>query len=257
MKESLVYVRLENINHLVLSYGIEPRDFINGLPTIPANLLSISPVDYQQEIDVTTGLNVVLGQKNVKKYLLDRQIKPKCWLDFEEPIDLEQIVPREVAELLYLGHAGTQLRLPFYYKLQNNFAFLSLPSGELKVFYRSLNHFYQILAATLHRHSYSSFRDRKPLMSFRYTIEPLPVELCKELALMLTEGVLFDFSNLNVKDAKLFVPILLVPDQVCQIKWQEPSRLVKEAKQVGYLQYSLALNKWDLQVEEALKLIEN
>ncbi|MBA5770603.1 hypothetical protein H3285_29620, partial [Escherichia coli] len=72
---------------------------------------------------------------------------PLCWIDFEDVELLNQLTPQEVAEMLYLAHTRRHLRSPFYYKLQNNFVYLTREDGRYnKVYYRNLNHFYMLLS---------------------------------------------------------------------------------------------------------------
>lgn len=149
MRNNLVYVHVEKVSHLTLTYGISNLDFFRGVELKPQNLLSLNNVDPNQEIDIYSGFNMFLEDTDVKKFLTRNTEQNINWIDFDEVNDLEALTPREVAELLYLGHAYTHIKSPFYYKLQNNYVYLTLPNGAKKVYYRYLPHFYQVLATSL------------------------------------------------------------------------------------------------------------
>ena len=48
------------------------------------------------------------------------------WIDFKDYDVLQRLTPNEISELLYFGHMKNQLRSPFFYQLQNSFAFFEL-----------------------------------------------------------------------------------------------------------------------------------
>ncbi len=248
LRDNVVYVHLEKLTHMVLSYGIKMEDFVNSVDHVPEKILSIAPVNLENEIDINTGLNMVIGQKNVKKYLLNRQEKKRSWVDFEDQYNLEEVKPREVSELLYLGHAYSHLRSPFYYKLQNNYAFLTLPNGSLKIYYRYLNDFYTVFSYSLLQHATASFRDKRPIMSLRQRIAPLPEELVQELMPVFLNGAVFDFNTVQATNTQLKIPVLIAPDTIYEIKWYEPTRLVERSELVANLKYSFPKRKWDLEI---------
>lgn len=246
MRNDIVYVHLDKVSHLTLTYGIGIRDFIGGIPHLPENVLSLAPVDPNQEIDIYSGFNMYIGVENVKAFLLDRTLKNLRWIDFDNSFDLESLTPQEVSEMLYLGHAFTHLKSPFYYKLQNNFVYLTLPNGANKVYYRFLPNFYHVMIQALTDHLGRAYREKRTFLRLRYHIQEIPAALAKQLLPLLISGAVFDFGNLKLQGPELTVPILAAPDSVYQLKWHEPTMMIEKSNLVGRLKYQMNTGTWDL-----------
>ncbi|KRL01851.1 hypothetical protein [Liquorilactobacillus capillatus] len=248
MRDNIVYVYLERVSHLTLSYGISVKNFMAGVEMLPTNLLSLGPVDPNQEIDIYSGFNMYIGIDDVRSYLTDKQNKNQEWIDFDNAYDIEALTPTEVSELLYLGHAYTHLKSPFYYKLQNNYVYLTLPNGAKKVYYRNLPQFYKVLAKCLTGHLAEVYREKKSFLRLRYKFIDFPTELAKQMFSLMINGVVFDFGGAKIKGQEAKVPILIAPDSVYQLKWHEPTMLVEKSKVVGNLKYHLNTRMWELEV---------
>ena len=253
MEGNLVYVHIENISHMTLSYGVTNRNFVaaaRSAQVMPQNLLLISPVDTNQEIDISTGFNIVTGQENVSQYLLSKQVNDRRWIDFDDQYDLEQLTPGEVAGMLYLGHAYMHLQSPFYYKLQNMYAFLTLPNGALKIYFRHMKQFHRVLAYSLTDHIAQAFREKRRLffMQWPRRFSLFPFELSSKLQTIYNSGAVFDFDDCKIQGQKITVPILLAPDTIYQVKWHEPTMLVERSEPVANLTYSLKDKKWELKI---------
>ncbi|MCP0886840.1 hypothetical protein LB941_05740 [Ligilactobacillus sp. WILCCON 0076] len=248
MRGNIFYIRMENVSHMVLSYGITIRDFMSALSFFPPNILLINKVDSTREIDINTGFNMILGAENVQAYLLSKQTKNQKWIDFDDIRDLEYITPREVSELLYLGHAYTNLQSPFYYKLQNNFIFLTLPNGALKVYYRRLDVFYSIFVQAVTKKILEVYRERKPILSLRLHVEPLEKKIGEQLAVLFAEGLVLDFSRLYIANKKIQLPLLIASDNTYNVKWHEPLLLTEHSKLVGNLVYIIEKRKWEIEM---------
>ncbi|KRL06228.1 hypothetical protein FD46_GL000230 [Liquorilactobacillus oeni DSM 19972] len=236
------------MSHLTLTYGISTADFIANVPLPPKNILSLSNVDPQQEIDIYSGFNMYLGEEAVKAYLSGRHAKALEWIDFDSVNDLEFLAPREVSELLYLGHAYTHLKAPFYYKLQNSYVFLTLPNGAKKVYYRYLPHFYQLLAKTLAVYLAEVYREKRLILRSRHPFLMMPSEIVQELTSLFSNGVVFDYGRVKIRNQEISIPMLTAPESVYQLKWHEPTMLIEKSKLVGKLHYYLNVKEWKLEV---------
>ncbi|MBZ2406571.1 hypothetical protein [Liquorilactobacillus hordei] len=248
MRNNLIYVHIEKVSHLTLTYGISNLDFFRGVKVKPKNLLSLGNVDPNQEIDIYSGFNMYLEEESVQKFLLPNSNQNIDWIDFDEVNDLESLTPHEVAELLYLGHAYTHLKSPFYYKLQNNYVYLTLPNGAKKVYYRYLPHFYQILATCITNKLASTYRERKPFLRSRHRFQLLDTSIIKEIDSLMVLGTVLDFAEIQIKGQELTVPFFLAPDSVYQLKWHEPTMLIEKSKLVGELKYYLNSTEWKLKI---------
>ena len=109
MSEDYLYVHLETVTNMIVSYGIDISDFVNGFKHVPEHLLLLSAVDENQLIEPHTGFNIINGKEAVLSYLLNRKNRAKKWIDYADPAYLVETTPQEVAEWLYSGHAFTHL----------------------------------------------------------------------------------------------------------------------------------------------------
>lgn len=248
MRDNIVYVYLERVSHLTLSYGISVKDFMAGVEVLPSNLLSLGAVDTNQEIDIYSGFNMYIGIDEVRKYLTSKQNKNQEWIDFDNAYDIEVLTPVEVSELLYLGHAYTHLKSPFYYKLQNNYVYLTLPNGAKKVYYRYLTQFYKVLAKCLTSHLAEVYREKKSFLRLRYKFIDFPTNIAKKMFTLMANGVVFDFGSSRIRGQEATIPVLTAPDSVYQLKWHEPTMLIEKSKIVGNLKYHLNTRKWELEI---------
>lgn len=248
MRNDIVYVHLDKVSHLTLTYGIGVKDFIDGCSHLPENVLSLAPVDPNQEIDIYSGFNMYIGIENVKSFLHDRSNENLCWIDFDNSFDLESLTPQEVSEMLYLGHAFTHLKSPFYYKLQNNFVYLTLPNGANKVYYRFLPNFYRVMVQAVTNHLAKAYREKRAFLRLKYRIQAFPVAVAKQLLPLMISGAVFDFGGVKLRGPEITIPILAAPDSVYQLKWHEPTMMIEKSNLVGRLKYQLNTGKWDLLV---------
>ncbi|MHC9537394.1 hypothetical protein ACVQ8P_06350 [Dellaglioa sp. BT-FLS60] len=246
MRDNLVYIHIETVSHLILSYGISRADFITSIPKLPTNILSLNPVDYENEIDIATGFNTVTGEEDIARYLNKGTVGVKQnWIDFDSQDDLELITPREISEFLYLGHAFSHIQSPFYYKLQNDYVFLTLPNDALKIYYRYLNQFYNVFSKSVIRHVNRSYREKNGLFRRRpMTLKKVSKHIIEELMPLFIEGVALDFSVMTVNNTKISVPIYVMIDNVYQMKWHEPTLVTEGSKLVASLDYYFVDQSW-------------
>jgi hypothetical protein len=242
MANAVLYVHLETVSNLTVSYGMNADDFLAGIPDMPHHLLLLTPVNSQEIVDPHTGFNVISGVEDVERYLRDTKITPKKWIDYQHTLYLDQITPQEVAEMLYLGHAYNHLTPPFYYKLGNQYVYLDRPDGTQKIYYRNLDQFFVSLDHAIARH----IREREVEQRFwrmlrNDTVAPLPDHLWVTLRPFLIDGVLFSFDEIRMHQKDYQIPLyrlrrkLLITDQT----W-----LRGEDDLVGHLTYSRKQHTW-------------
>lgn len=132
-----------------------------------------------------------------------------CWIDFEDLELVNQLSPQEVAELLYLAHTGRHLRSPFYYKLQNNFVYLTKKDGRYnKVYYRNMNHFYTVLGQTIARKTEELINEKSFLsLNRKKAVVAPPSDLLKKLAPYFKEGACIAFAHAEKTRTQIKVPI--------------------------------------------------
>lgn len=150
VNQQSIYVHIDHVINNVATSGISFCDFLNGVGQPPENILLIKHNIEDASYNAHTAFHYLEpgDLANISK----ENFNPLCWIDFEDVELLNQLTPQEVAEMLYLAHTGRHLRSPFYYKLQNNFVYLTREDGRYnKVYYRNLNHFYMLLSYVIAR----------------------------------------------------------------------------------------------------------
>jgi len=240
-----IYVHLDGISNSVLTKGLGHKDFDRYTIHRPKNLLLLDASEQEGEYEAHTGFRVIRGQENVDRYLSNlnystrREIK---WLDFEEYDTLKRLTANEIAEILYLSHMKMQLRSPFFYKLQNNYAFFETEQEVMKVYYRNIDEFYQSLAQKITDKVLYQLNANRSLFSKRYTsMTPLPSNIVKELKSIMQEGTVFEFSQVGLNEGIYKIPVHVVEDNLRKI---ESDQLFLEEK-VGVLTYQHQEKSWD------------
>lgn len=110
-----------------------------------------------------------------------------CWVDFNDVSALDNLVPQEKAELLYLGHYKQPLASPFFDKLDNKVVYLAHDDGWFnKVFYKDINHFIDVLRQLI------SYR----VKSYKKNVMLPNVEVGIKLALLAKDGILIDLYRI-------------------------------------------------------------
>ncbi|MEY8735529.1 hypothetical protein AB9M92_25590 [Peribacillus frigoritolerans] len=110
----ILYMYMQASERFVLFNGLNFREFVNSLPyTLDSILLLKHQFDggeYNLNVlleSASTEAITKLVKENVRAY------GDFCWIDFEEAEGLDELDGREIAELLYLGHAKTHLNPRF------------------------------------------------------------------------------------------------------------------------------------------------
>lgn len=254
----MVYVHIDTTSNAVLSRGITPISFYQGIVHQPKNLLLLDPSSDYGEYESHTGMKILKGEESVKQYFdalsRHRITETVKWIDFTEPAMLKELTPMEISELLYFGHMKTQLHSPFFYKLQNNFVYFDLQDDLSRVYYRYLDEYYRILADKLTHLVLEKINDKKSFFRKSIPVDKLKVQLLQEMKGIFQEGVLFCFETASNEGDQLKIPIYLVEDAGLR----KTTLLRDEELLVAYLIYNQANRQWSLDyVEKDLLFFSN
>ncbi|ANK60238.1 hypothetical protein [Loigolactobacillus backii] len=245
MSADIIYIHLETVSNLILSYGISLQDFAGALKRLPSHLLLLTAVDPNDNVDSHTGFNVIGGTDDILDYFDDRKITVHKWIDFEQSLYLEQLTPIEVSQLLYLGHAYTHLESPFYYKLQNNYVYLTLPDQTVKTYYRYLEQFYRVLNRSLKRHLQEQLPEARFLFRRRSTIPNIDPIILKQLQPLFIDGALFSFEEIGFLQKEIHIPIYGLTGRFRAVNDAWTNNVQEK---VAELIYDQSLQKWRLSV---------
>ncbi|EOY0624445.1 hypothetical protein ACP1GS_000393 [Listeria monocytogenes] len=242
VNQQSIYVHIDHVINNVATSGISFCDFLNGVGQPPENILLIKHNIEDASYNAHTSFHYLEpgDLANISK----ENFNPLCWIDFEDVELLNQLTPQEVAEMLYLAHTGRHLRSPFYYKLQNNFVYLTREDGRYnKVYYRNLNHFYMLLSYVIARKT-AELVNEKGIFSFgkkKYVAEP-PVELLKKMADHFKDGACIALDDVVRTRTQIEVPIGHgLTEEMTEL---EISSKIYYEEEVAKLVYDLKQNEW-------------
>lgn len=252
MSSEYIYVHLDGVTNSVLSKGLILTNYTKIIKKVPKNILLLNASEDIGDFDAHTGFRIIRGVENVRAYF-DNHLQTLTggsikWIDFESVELLRQLTPVEISELLYIAHAYTHLHSPFYYKLQNNYIYLSLPDNFRKIYFRYLEQFYVLLSDNLTALLEAKFNEKKKLFRKAVKIKPIPTELVKELVPYLREGVILSFKQMQHEDTICKIPIFLVEDRL-----RDVNKTFSKNELIGTICYDSRDESWSLKEEETLQ----
>lgn len=213
--EAKIVIYLDTVTNSVISKGIAFTDFMQGIGNkrLPNGLLLLNGKFDAANLNPHTNFSFIDEGEKTKGLAisLEKQTTAFSWLDFEEEEMLNQLTGQEIAEILYLGHRGTHLRSPFYYKLQNEYVYLTLDEGERnKVYYRDITRFYEMLTTVITQRM-TAVQSKKSLFGkMRLTkATKLPIGLIRTLRPLLKDGCIFAFDLGERTKNEVRIPIII------------------------------------------------
>lgn len=247
MPETL-FTYIDSTSNAVLSKGLSPNDFVDGIVHQPKHLLLLDPASEIGEYENHTGLKILNTPDQIQTFFSNKTFnnsKESKWIDFNDLTMLKELTPLEISELLYFGHMRTHLHSPFFYKLQNNFVYFNLGNGTMRVYYRYLDEFYRILASKLTRIVLEKVNDRRSFFRKGSSVARLDGETLKELYPILQEGAIFCFAHSELVNKVYHIPIYLSDEK----GWRRSSKSYKKEQPVAELSYDSAKQTWQLNIE--------
>lgn len=257
MQGNFIYINWEQVNNLVISYGITPADFVNGVPDVPQRIVLIDGKLEGNQINNHTHFQIVTGQNSVREFLLDKALEPKMWLDYHESDDLDLLMPSEIAELLYMAHMGTHYHLPLYSKLQNQFAYLTVADGFKKVYYRDTRIFNHILDISLKRHLRLLHSNRWVMFNRPFSVSDVPNDILKQLETIFSDGVVFAFDQTVERRRRYLIPLRVQEHPERQSWWHDRMDVYETTRQIATLSYDVEQKKWGLEILDESPFVEN
>ncbi|KYC83942.1 hypothetical protein MXL46_15810 [Heyndrickxia sporothermodurans] len=241
----VIYVHTNVVDHYVLSHGIDFYDFYQAFPDLP-NLLLLR----HQFEDANFNLHTLLDYVDAE--LIPKMTKDNiyhyedfCWIDFEDEDTLNHLDGQEIAELLYLSHIKSHLRLPFYRKLNNRFAYLSHDDGWVnKTYYRRFDDFYTTLGTTISNRL--NEKAEKTLLGFKKKkdIPSIPVEILYPFIEDMKEGMLFAIEEATYTRTTVEIPIWVIGDYYDMDEMYEEYKERDRRQLDGKIVYDRKAKEW-------------
>lgn len=244
MPEKIVYVYYDKVGNNVLSKGIVNTVSAAPLKRIPRNLLLLNNRNHPlSTYDNHTGLQIIKEEDNVIQYFetLSQEPNKPSWIDFSTVEMLHQLTPVEISEILYIAHAHNYLHSPFYYKLQNNYIYLTLPNGFTKVYYRHLEEFWDLFAESITQRMKEKVNEKRRFFQKEKSVAPFSFADKDELARLFKEGVCISFRQMTVMGDIYSAPLFIVEDQLSMLEGN-----IDERTAIGDLNYDAENQTWKL-----------
>ncbi|GIN86553.1 oxalate:formate antiporter [Heyndrickxia sporothermodurans] len=209
----IIYAHMNAVDHYVISYGIEFHEFCQAFSDL-SNLLLLRHKFEDGNFNLHTLLDYVESE-SIQRIIEDDVYSygDFCWLDFDDEEALNRLDGQEIAELLYLSHIKTHLRLPFYRKLNNRFAYLSHDDGWFnKIYYRTFDDFYTALGVSI-----SSKLNEKGEKTFfglkkKKEIPFIPIEILYPFIEEMKEGMIISIERAVHTRTTVEIPIWVIGD---------------------------------------------
>ncbi|MCJ8008489.1 hypothetical protein ACFFF5_16755 [Lederbergia wuyishanensis] len=210
----LIYVHMNQTDHFVLSYGIEFTEFISGIPHPIQNALLIRHKLKDSHFNMHTMLEYV-DQEMIEKLVQEdiNSFGDFCWIDFKEEEHLNLLSGQEIAEILYLGHIKEHLRIPFYGKLKNYYAYLSNDDGWFnKTYYKNWDLFFTMLGSTI-AIKMNNQKEKSLLFRVKKKNTPaIPKEILNPFSDLMKEGIVISIEKAVRTRLTIEVPVWVIGD---------------------------------------------
>lgn len=247
MADEMLYVHYETVSNYVLSKGISVKDDTKLVRKVPDNLLLIDGRKSVGTFDNHTGFQIIKGPDNVKAFFQNGMDKPDSfgkWIDFVNVEMLHLLTPIEISEILYIAHAHAHLHSPFYYKLQNNYIYLTLPNGFTKMYYRYLEQFHDLLAEAITERMTEKVNQKKRFFQKDRVVKPFPVESVKEFIPIFKEGAVISFKQMRHDNGLYFIPLFIAEDRYASV-----GSYFNEKDSVGTIIYDCEHDEWKFRID--------
>ncbi|MDO4431865.1 MAG: hypothetical protein Q4B80_00985 [Aerococcaceae bacterium] len=248
MSRSNLYVHYDSVTNHVMTRGInlvsedfEPHYLPNHI------ILAEAPAEIGR-YDVKTNFKILRGKNEVLHYLelcYQNKVRMSNWIDFERVELMHQLTPNEIAELLYLFHSSFVLRSAFFYKLQNNYVFLTLPNGLNKTYYRHVAHFYPRFQRVVNEQMDALVNETKShFFAKKEQVPSLPLSFVEKIAPLFASGLKVNFAQAYSDKKTWFIPLMVIEDELTLLTQGQSL-----SESVGALSYNVATQEWRLALD--------
>lgn len=241
-----IYVHYDSVSNHIVSSGV--RFSTNTIPPIliPKNILLLKGKSKHAIYDDYTGFSYIREGK-VREFLLEENLVADFnWIDFESIEFLHQLTPQEVADLLYISHTNTHLHSPFFYKLQNNYIYLTMEEQFTKVYYRKIQQFFLLLSKDLTKQMREVVNGFQKRLFFKKQkeIQPISAEQLMQSSAWFKEGLIFAPQYAVQENTRYKIPIFVAEDH-----YQDAVHMKERNEHIGFISYDDELGEWEVQID--------
>ncbi|MGX7108942.1 hypothetical protein [Facklamia miroungae] len=241
-----LYVHYDAVTNYFMTRGITLKTIDFNRQYLPQNIILADAPEEFGRFDVQTDFKILRNQTEVLDYfeLCQKEGRRMSnWIDFDSIEMMHQLTPVEISELLYLFHANKALRSPFFYKLQNNYVYLTMSNGLNKTYYRHMSHFYGRFARSLSEHVANMINENIHWLTRRKKIvQPIPINLVEELSPLFMSGLKIDFRQAIKEIDAWSIPLYIIEDELTYL-----TRNFDRKDAVGQIIYQESGSQWRIE----------
>lgn len=240
--KEVIYINGHIKERMFFSYGIDFSEFYYSLANEIENILLLKHKFDGGQFNMHTKLSYVekddlplLARDDTMAY------GTFCWVDTDDVGSLDLLDPREIAELLYLGHMGEPLSSPFNLRLNNRFVYLAQEDGFFnKIYYKEIHDFKRLLSQAITIKLSSLLKRKFSLLQKQKPFPPLAMEQIQFLLPLAEKGLLIDLREQQETRKTIEIPLYTIGTSV---DFDELLIELNAHKQKARLKYTLIFNK--------------
>lgn len=242
-----LYVHYDSVTNHIMTRAISLRSSDFNEQYMPTNLiLGEAPPEFGR-FDAQTNFKILRGHTEVYDYMemcRKENIRMSNWIDFESIELMHQLSPTEISELLYLFHSHKTLRSAFFYKLQNNYVFLTLPNGLNKMYYRHVTHFYLRFQRVIQEETSKLVNEGKSrFFGKKLVVASLPTVIVEQLSPLFASGIKINYSQAEQREHTWRIPLMIIEDELTLLSQNQALN-----ESVGVLIYDTQGQTWQLEL---------
>lgn len=134
-----IYIHMNDVDQFVIFSGLKFEQFITSVDPL-RNLLLLKHNYQDGYFNMHTHLDFVVHDELRHFIRKVSDTKDLCWIDFADERKLNELSPREQADILYLSHKQEPVNSPFFHNLQNRYVYCASAKNKMtKIYFRHLS----------------------------------------------------------------------------------------------------------------------
>ena len=107
----MIYINGNRRGHCFITSGITFKEFVSNIPS-PLHQVLLLKHNFEWTDFHYHTLFEYVEEENIHKLIQAEidEFDEFCWVDFDDASDLDELEPKEIAELLYLAHKKNHLQ---------------------------------------------------------------------------------------------------------------------------------------------------
>lgn len=197
------YINADSSKNQIQYYGLEFKEFLQFVPVDLTKILLLESEYYGAGYRSKYRFEAV-DESEIEDLISDNiyGYGNFTWVDYNDKDNIDKLTPREVAELLYLGHTHEPIDSPFLERINNRYAYLAHDDGwYCKIFCKYMDDFSEVIANKIVKMA-TNLKRRK--------IYPIDENIKSALLEFADAGLVIDFSNIMKFDKSIEVPIHVI-----------------------------------------------